>query len=741
MLRAPNEVELKKAIGLNYRHEIAGLWVVSRGAKATARVLGPFPGEGGLETLAVAGHHKFLSDAHLFDEAKFPNRIEWEPDEVSAVTAAQFLAEEMFLQQGWKLRLARLQRNDVIFVRNQGNKWNFPYRHLLSVKDEVIRKVDGSRLRARTFRELFTLLKGLLMTADWMASGSPGEDPFLDVIKGVVRISAECLPQHMHRRIEERRRNNPDLPPFQGFTQFQHACSEAEGHTLALAPTGSGKTEAALAWALNQVERGHARKILFLLPTMVTANSIHKRLTSFFGEHGHNVGLVHSTADLIRDSRGDEESEADRADVRAEVLRESHLFLPITVGTVDQLLVPLFHAGRWALKSFAAADSAIIIDEIHAYEPHTLGLIVCMIGQLRTLGARFFAMSATMPTDLRNALQSCLAGPGGEGSSVSIIEENSLLGDARNEWRVCETPLSDWLLDDAGTNRQRPSRRFLDFWGQRQSHGESSKPICVLIVVNTVQHCQALAEALREFRPVCYHSKFIFKDRRKKEQLIDERKPRLLIATQVVEVSLDIDYDVLFTECAPMDALVQRAGRVNRTRRKEPGRVIVHRHEEKSERVYRHPAGILDRTWSLLGENQGLLTESNLLALVDKAYRDLSLERDDAFLRIQSTIRDHQTALAGVLDAPHPWEDDAILKTRIEDYAQRSVIPDVFAQRVLALPPRKRRLYELKMPLWYVRKYSHESEGIPLCEMEYSSKYGGRFFGVPGHPEPACEVI
>ena len=55
----------------------------------------------------------------------------------------------------------------------------------------------------------------------------------------------------------------------------------------------------------------------------------------------------------------------------------------MTVGTVDQLLVPLFHAGRWALKEFAAADSAIVIDEVHAYEPHTLGLIVTMIRQLR----------------------------------------------------------------------------------------------------------------------------------------------------------------------------------------------------------------------------------------------------------------------------------------------------------------------------------------------------------------------
>ena len=182
---------------------------------------------------------------------------------------------------------------------------------------------------------------------------------------------------------------------------------------VALAPTGSGKTEASWLWALGQVERGHARKVIILLPTMVTANSIHDRLCSFFKDHGHEVGLVHSTSDLVRQRRtGDDE--ADRADVRADHLSETHLFRPVTVGTVDQLLVPLFHAGRWAMKTMAAADSAIVIDEIHAYEPHTLGLVVLMIKQLAPLGARFMIMSATMPgalkTVLRDALTSSEAG-------------------------------------------------------------------------------------------------------------------------------------------------------------------------------------------------------------------------------------------------------------------------------------------------------------------------------------------
>ena len=109
----------------------------------------------------------------------------------------------------------------------------------------------------------------------------------------------------------------------------------------------------------------------------------------------------------------------------------------------------------------------------------------------------------------------------------------------------------------------------------------------------------------------------------------------------------------------PFDALVQRAGRANRARLLKFGRVVVHRHEEKSERVYARPAGILHSTWALLSQSQGLLTERRLVELVEEVYQGLALENDDAFQRIQNTIKDHQNRLAGVLDAPRPWEDDA----------------------------------------------------------------------------------
>ena len=139
------------------------------------------------------------------------------------------------------------------------------------------------------------------MTADWMASGAVIQPAILDASSTIVRVPASALAAYMTWKVAQDQARRPDLQPFRGFRPFQSACGAAEGHVLAIAPTGSGKTEAALLWALGQIERGHARKLLFLLPTMVTANSLHQRIEGFFHRHGHDVALVHSTADLLLD--------------------------------------------------------------------------------------------------------------------------------------------------------------------------------------------------------------------------------------------------------------------------------------------------------------------------------------------------------------------------------------------------------------------------------------------------------
>jgi CRISPR-associated endonuclease/helicase Cas3 len=214
-----------------------------------------------------------------------------------------------------------------------------------------------------------------------------------------------------------------------------------------------------------------------------------------------------------------------------------------------------------------------------------------------------------------------------------------------------------------------------------------------------------------------------------------------LVATQVVEVSLDIDYDILLTECAPMDALVQRAGRVNRARRPIKGRVVVFPFEEGSEKVYGEPSGILGTSWKLCQDNQGDLTENKLVELVEAAYAGRALVQEKAFQTVQAETVAAQRRLSGVLDNPHP-DEDAHLVTRLEKYHELSVIPSIFADEVRKRQPWERRLFELKMPLWYVREHGHEdSKGLPLCKMTYDPSLGAQFLSTSKEPDPASCII
>src|SRR5262249_19783714 len=151
---------------------------------------------------------------------------------------------------------------------------------------------------------------------------------------------------------------------------------------------------------------------------------------------------------------------------------------------------------------------------------HTLGLISLMINQLALLGARFMIMSATLPKALKAAFQNALASTGADTSGVTTIEDKELLDKARSHWKTNDETLSAWLFRKDDQGRPVPSPEFLALWGQRN---DRDQPLKILLVVNTVKRCQDLAKSLREFgfELVCYHSKFVFDDRRTKERQIN----------------------------------------------------------------------------------------------------------------------------------------------------------------------------------------------------------------------------
>jgi len=344
--------------------------------------------------------------------------------------------------------------------------------------------------------------------------------------------------------------------------QHQRDAAETEGNALLIAPTGSGKTEAALLWAACQSERsGSLPRLFYTLPYQASMNAMYDRLRGIYPDR---VGLLHGRSTLALYRRLMEQTytpeEATRLARWIRNLARLHV-PPVRVFSPYQML-----KAAYQLKGFEAmladyAQAGFIFDEIHAYEAARLALILETVRYLREqLDARFFVMSATLPAPVRYRLEEAL----GDCTSIRASPE---LFQAFTRHRVYL--LTGELLSEAGLNRIVSALRA----------GQS-----VLVTCNTVARAQeayrGLQRRLIDFptdRIILVHGRFNGRDRLQKEQRIlaatglgrADHRPALVVATQVVEVSLNIDLDTLFSDPAPLEALVQRFGRVNRK-----GRVV-----------------------------------------------------------------------------------------------------------------------------------------------------------------------
>lgn len=373
-----------------------------------------------------------------------------------------------------------------------------------------------------------------------------------------------------------------------GLEPHQEQASTTDGHALLVAPTGSGKTEAALLWASRQRERNAGSPPLFyVLPYRASLNAMRARIPDYGVEDGAVV-LQHASATaalygyLLDKPEGYTPREATKL-ARREKNLGSLMTSAVRVLTPYQLLRAFFGLpGHEAVLTDATCGS-FILDELHAYDIGRLALILAAVRHLaRDLGARVLAMSATFPRVLAQALEETLGG-----APARIVADRATQARfARHTLRIADRDLeSEATLAEV-------ERRF--------RKGEA-----VLVVATTVARAQRLFDAackrVGKEGVSLLHGRFTGKDRNDKERALAERvgtrqrsaQPGgtgtgvVLVATQVVEVSLDVDFDVLFSDPAPMEALLQRFGRVNRGRRGGLRDVIVHAHHAKeAERVY-----------------------------------------------------------------------------------------------------------------------------------------------------------
>lgn len=426
---------------------------------------------------------------------------------------------------------------------------------------DLLDEIDEVLTENEPRRRLLWAVRAALIVADGIASGLRRTDQSIgDWTAENLQQLTPCGPSDIDNIIEQRKTQLEDAGKWRGWSEFQLGCETKSPRTLLLAPCGSGKTLAAWRWILARVRERPATRVIFLYPTRATATEGFRDYVSWAPEA--DAGLIHGTAGyelpgmfdptpLSNDPRGRKDFQQS---VDPRLFAFGYWSKRIFSATVDQFLAFLQYAYGPTCLLPVLADSVVVVDETHSFDH-------AMFSALKTLLKEFdlpvLCMTATLPPQRQRELQAC-------GLEVYDDKPGDLSAIANaDRYTVGVTTEADAI--------QRVTTAL----------AENKR---VLWVVNLVRRAQLFAATFgvrstpdglttASGEPVlCYHSRFTLNDRKAWHSRVvkafqDDSQPRcgvLAVTTQVCEMSLDLDADVLITEFAPVTALIQRMGRCNR---------------------------------------------------------------------------------------------------------------------------------------------------------------------------------
>ncbi len=580
------------------------------------------------------------------------------------------------------------------------------------------------------------LMLANVILADWIASGSFFFDTNEDTPEQEIRERAcDFLRQSgmvpmAFPRVHSFCTLWPQIPEAQK-RPLQNAldCFFAETETEELpqmmileAPMGEGKTEAGIYAAFRLMEYWKKNGFYIALPTSATANQMEIRMNRFLKMHGErNAKLLHSSAWLFE---SEFQLEEDDVHTEAELWLSSSkrgLLAPAAVGTVDQAMMAAMRVKYGVLRLEGLAGKALIIDEAHAYDAYMSDIIGKLLEWCKAMSVPVVMLSATLPPGRKRGMISCYArefiSEKGYPMMTAVYQDGRV-----RQIRVPGSYQKNTVRVEMLPLLERPVQVAEQALKKIEDGG------CVCVLMNTIKEAQQVYQCIREMaepqvRLLLFHSGFSMGRRAQIEKQCVEwfgpsgNRPQkaILVATQVVEQSIDIDMDALITAVAPIDLLLQRVGRMHRRREtwrpdnlKIPVLTILMPESREdygaTELIYYRL--LLERTVAVLEKKHTLSIPDDIPELVEMVYDEECREDDDVenFLKrsfqielqtgegMQMELGSPQTkrfGLAGEMQTL-PWsdEDEQFLnaKTRLGEVTRKiAVVPQKLFQNVKAV--------------------------------------------------------
>ena len=485
--------------------------------------------------------------------------------------------------------------------------------------------------RSLQFKVLYSLMLNILTTSDGYASGNASGGGTSEKPMGT-NLTREELSNIENRFpfYDNSLLQTVDFVPDPNEMQREIVQNDAM-RVILNAGCGEGKTAAALLFAQKLLKENRIDRIIFTLPTKFTANNLSRDLTDKYAIPEELVGITHGDASeflrqRMRETENQqEEHEIDEDEIHnlimAQVFENSIYAKPITISTVDHLIMSLYHGYKFADRAFSnVASSLVVFDEVHYYEKHTMGAIAETMRRLTELQIPHLVMTATIPHVVHAELDKLVTNqPYKFQRAPAVIQDTSNPKTPFEIQRLTET-----LIDE---NDNSVSDELIELVAQNIDRRQI---IFVNQVARAKQIYQALADSGITENLICYHSGFISKHRNEKEQIIralfkklDDRtesdisalecrdfyntQPCILVSTQVSELSLDISADVMYSEIAPIDSIVQRGGRLHRKGESPIQDGYVHRMYiappyENEKACLPYELDILQRSWEVFTE-------------------------------------------------------------------------------------------------------------------------------------------